>query len=944
MGDGHHNHSAVHLRRHPRHFPPIYAIILGMDALLQTKLRLPPLQPKLVTRPRLLDQLDGAGHCRLLLLCAPAGFGKSTLLTAWLHHTATPVAWLALDDYDDEPGRFWPYLLGALDRILPGLARDLTPLLGAAESGNSNALLIALVNRLADLSTPMILALDDYHYIHHQQIHAGIAFLLDHLPQPVQLVISSRSEPPLPLPRLRARNQLLELRSADLRFVHEESARFLRERMGLDLADAEVAQLDARTEGWVAGLQFSGLSLHKRPGGQPSPSRLTGLSANISGRDRHVVDYLLSEVLEQQPPAVQEFLLKTAILDRLSAGLCEALLVSDSGEALLAYVERANLFLVALDQERQWYRYHHLFAELLRDRLHRHYGRDEVCQLHSHARDWYQQHGMTEAALTHAFAMPDYPWAAAALEALVYNAGWQPNAFLALRTWIDRLPATVLQRYPRLALAGLEGSMLTFRSEGIERYLQILAVCPTRPADVTALLLSNQASLLRVEGRIAEAKTLLREAMAVAPEEDLYTQVSIREQMAVILFEHENIAAGIQLLRESADLARQMGRTFTALSTEALMGVFTIGHGQLRQAAQIFTHIIGQARQLGLTDAMVMGLPQIGLGIIAYYQNDLAAASHYCEQGLAHSEAAELGEALWQGYQVQVQMALRQGDEEAVDRLLVKVQQLVARTTTPSLVFTLRKYYDFFAADIALQRGNLVTVRHWVESQQLDLAELRLTEWYFYELVIQLYLASSRLPQPAPTVRVQLQKSVTALQTLIAFAARTGRYGTVLRLHLLLALTYQALGEMAAALPHLATALHQAEPEGYIRVFLDEGEPARTLLVVAQQHGIAPTYTAKLLTAFQAEPAFATPSTPTATPVHTAPLPGVQPLVEAITEREQEVLHLIAQGLTNQEIADRLIISVATVKRHISNLYGKLGVTHRTEALVKAQALALLPH
>jgi len=913
-----------------------------MDALLQTKLRLPPLQPKLVARPRLFELLDGASHCRLILLCAPAGFGKSTLVTTWLQRTTTLVAWLALDEDDDESGRFWSYLLGALDRVVPGLAQALLPLLGAAESGGSNALLIALVNRLTELPTPLILALDDYHYIHHEPIHAGIAFLLDHLPPQVQLLISSRSEPPLPLPRLRARNQLFELRTADLRFLHEESARFLRERMGLDLADTEVAQLEARTEGWVAGLQFSGLSLHKHRGNQPTPRQIPDLSTTISGRDRHVVDYLLSEVLAQQPPAVQEFLLKTALLDRLCAPLCTALLGHDRSAALLDYVERANLFLVALDQERQWYRYHHLFAELLRDRLHHHYGADTLRELHGNARDWYQQQGLTTAALTHAFAMPDDPWAAVILEGLVYNAGWQHNAFLALRSWIDRLPADVLQAHPRLAIAGLEGSMLSFRSDGIERYLQILAASPALPADVTALLLSNQASLARVEGRVEEAKTLLREAMAIAPEEDLYTQVSIREQMAVILFERENIAAGIQLLRESAELAQQMGRTFTALSTQALLGIFMIGHGQLRQAAQLFHAIMRQARQLEFTDAMVMGLPQIGLGIIAYYQNDLDAASHHCAQGLAYSEAAELGEALWQGYQVQVQMALRLGDDATADRILFKVQQLVARTTTPSLIFTLRRYHDFFMAEIALQRGNLAAVRQWLASQQLTLDELRLSDWYFYELVIQLYLAESRLPHPDASVTVQLQKGVAILHELIALAERTGRVGTVLRLHLLLALTYQALRDTPAALPHLATALEQAEPEGYIRVFLDEGEPARTLLLIAQQHALAPRYTATLLAAFQAEPAVASSAAPPSTPVQGVFAPRVQPLVEAITERELEVLHLIAQGLTNQEIAAQLIISVATVKRHISNLYGKLGVTHRTEALVRAQALALL--
>ena len=462
---------------------------------------------------------------------------------------------------------------------------------------------------------------------------------------------------------------------------------------------------------------------------------------------------------------------------------------------------------------------------------------------------------------------------------------------------------------------------------------------------MAALLLSNKASLLRIDGRLDEAKALLREAMTLAPEEDLYTQVSIKEQMAVLLFEYEDVGAAIKLLRESADLAQQMGRYFTVLTTQSLLGIFTIGQGELHQAAQIFTQVIQQAGQWGLDHALLLGLPQIGLGIIAYQQNELEAATAYCAQGLAQSEAAELGEALWQGYQVQVWMALRQGDEATVEQILAKGQQLLVQTTTPPASFTLRKFYDYFAAEVALRRGNLAAVAHWVTNSGLTLADLQLTNWYFYELLIQFYIARSRLPNPEPTIGTLLQQSVRALDQLISNAARHGRRGTVMRLHLLLALTHQALGETESALNALTVALPWAEKEGYQRDFLDEGAPMRALLLLAQSRGLAPAYIAKLLAAFQAEPAFALAPLAAPAPVvaPAAPLPITQPLIEGLTEREVEVLHLIAQGLTNQEIAAQLIISLATVKRHISNIYGKLGVTHRTEALVKAQALALLP-
>ncbi|MCB0109276.1 MAG: AAA family ATPase [Caldilineaceae bacterium] len=928
-----------------------------MDVLLQTKLLLPPAQENLVLRQRLVDQLQRAAHCRLVLVSAPAGFGKSTLLASWLQQRTHAVAWLALDELDDEPLRFWRYVTAALATVVPDLAEQSREWFHAPDTSLSRTLPSLLINALASCTGRLTLILDDYHVLSEPSIHQGIDFLLDHLPAQCQLVISSRVDPPLALPRLRARNQLCEVRTDDLRFGHSESARFLRERMGLLLDERDIQTLDARTEGWVAALQFTGLSLQKLAGEQAMRHFIN----QLTGRDRHVVDYLMTEVLDRQTPALQHFLLHTSILGRLSAPLCNAVLESDNAHTLLATLERANLFVVALDNERQWYRYHHLFAELLRNRLKQVVPPAERAELHTRAYRWYRAQGMVDLAVTHALAGGEQRAAAELLTPQVYDSQWRPNGFLRIRRWADRLDDAVLQEYPRLLFAALEANLLTFRAEQVERYLFLLETHAALPADVRALLMNTQANLLRIQRANTEAKQLLRDAMTTAPEDDFHAQLSVKQQMAILLFEMGEVQEGTAMLHEVVDLAEAVGHLFTGLITGGYLSLFMMGQGRLHEAEILIRQMLAKAEQQQIEVTVTTSMLYIGLSILYYEWNDLAQASLFCERGLAQSELMELGDMLWQGYQMQAQIALYKNDVAQLTHLREKAKELLQRLAVNPIAAALHRFYDFFEADIALRLGDLEAVATWATQYPLWNEAIETDLWFLYELYIRFILAQHDTQQPSDRPLASL---LPLLQTLIHHVEAIGMEQAAIRFHNLLAQCYWRLADKNRALDEVAAVLQRAAGEGYIRTFLDEGEAMYQLLTAYRSTLLSPestqdgtrtkptpaiaAYLDQLLNAFAEEPTMqhgARPAAPSPAAQREGvanPVDGAALLPEALTEREREVLQLVVDGLTNQEIADRLVISLGTVKRHISNIYGKMGVSHRTQAVAQAQALQLV--
>lgn len=921
---------------------------------MQTKLILPPKQMDLVARPRLIDRLNASADCRLLLVSAPAGFGKSTLAASWAHQLQRNVAWLALDELDDEPVRFWRYLAAALATVVPAIQEQSEQWFREAGAAVSRSLPALLVNTLANFPNELTLILDDYHFIKEQAIHSGVDFLLDYLPPNIQLVLLSRHDPPLALPRLRARNQLCEIRTADLRFGPEESGQFLRERMGLTLDEAATKLLTERTEGWVAGLQFSGLSLQSLADAE-ARSRFI---SELSGRDRHIVDYLMTEVFAQQTLDLQQFLLQTAILDRLSASLCNALLDRTDAQQMLDHLERANLFVVPLDNERRWYRYHHLFAELLQTRLRQTVSAAQQAALHMRAHDWYVAADMVDHAVDHALLAGQPQDAATLLLPQVYRNGqWNDGAFLHTRRWIDQLPDALLREHPRLAHAALEANLLTYRAERVEHYLALLESIRDLPDDVTALVMGIQANFLRIQSKNDEARALLRAAMAIAPEENLYAQLSVKVQMAVLICEAETIAEGIALLNEVVSLSDVIGHRHIGLLASGFLVLLTIGQGNYHLAQQHIERALAKRKTQETTSDATAGLLYIGLSILHYEWNDLEQAEAYCDRGLAQSEVAELGDMLWHGYQIKAYLAVQRHDLAQLEDLITKAKQLLARINLAPIIDNLQRFYDTFMTDIALRMGNWEQVAQWVQRYPAQIDNPDLFKLYHHEQIVRIVLAQAEQPH-APTMAglPPVAALPPLLEQLLVQVEARGMGRAVVNFHNLLARTYWLLDESEQAFRHLHSALTVAHPEGAIRSFLDEGQAMRRLLQ-AYCHSVdtpgsttttanLQPYLTQLLAAFAVEtaPAIA----PTATPHFTVPDDthttgnANGSLIEPLTDRELEVLQEIVNGLTNQEIADRLVISIGTVKRHISNIYGKLDVRHRTAAVARAQELQLV--
>jgi ATP/maltotriose-dependent transcriptional regulator MalT len=768
----------------------------GPDVLLATKLHVPGIHLRLVPRPRLAQALSDGLARGWVLVCAPAGFGKTTLLADWARGDGRPVAWLSLDAGDNDPARFWRHAIAALDLARPGIAERVGQLLGPPPPRSFEGLVTALINEFATQpgADEVVLVLDDYHLIDSEVVHASVVFLLEHLPPGLHPVLASRADPPLPLARLRGRGQLAELRAAELRFTDQEAAALLGETAGAGLPEAAVAALVARTEGWAAGLQLAGLSLR----GQPDAA---GFVSAFSGSHRYVLDYLTDEVLELQGEQVREFLLETSVLDRLSGELCDAVTGRAGSQAMLEQVERAGLFLVPLDEVRGWWRYHHLFADLLRARLQRDQpGR--VRELHRNAAAWSDEHDLADDAVRHALAAGDAAWAARLIErhvdALLFR-----NEQATLQRRLETLPAELVRSRPRLLLV--------------------------------------QTWIAQWAGEVEAAGPLLDAAEhAFANATDEGFEPSVGKAASLLA----NVPAAIALAR-------------------------------------------ARCRQILYTPPLVTGLA--ALAWIRQAQGDAGGAL----EAMGEAERAAPG--------------------PAVTGLLNPVPAQRAR--------------------LLLAQGKVAAAAHWAEERGLGADD----EPDYPREREYLVLARVLLAQGRPGLAIAL------LERLHAAAAAQRRSGSIIEISALRALALAADGEETAAVDALAGALTLGCPQGYVRVFADEGAPMAVLvgrLVAAQKadhaaaRGIPPGYLAALLRA--ARPALGAPL-----PRRSAAVPPGLP--EPLTGRETDVLRLIAAGKPNQQIARELVVTLDTVKKHVSHLLGKIGAANRTEAVIRARQLGLIP-
>jgi LuxR family maltose regulon positive regulatory protein len=922
--------------------------------LLVTKIQLPPLRQDLVARPDLQAKLVAGLTHPLTLVSAPAGFGKTTLLNS-AAHTLTGdyrIAWLALDEEDNDVLRFLQYLLAAVDVAVPGLSATAAAALRSTQPPPPQQVLVLLFNALSAAPSRLMIVLDDYHVIDTRAIHQALEYVVDHLPVNARLVIATRSDPPLPLPRLRGRGLVTEIRTADLQFSINEADAFLGQVMRLRLSPEDLALLETRTEGWVAGLQMAGLSLQ----GRADAERFV---TAFAGSNRYIVDYLMTEVVGRQPEAIQRFLLLTSILDRMCADLCDAVLAdtlpapsenADDSMSILERLEQGNVFTVPLDDDRYWYRYHHLFADFLRSRLRRSQP-TELARLHRKASTWFAGQGLGHEAIKHALATGDFAFAAETIERLALAMIYKSETQTVLN-WLGNLPEAEIVRRPALcvyhawALAFTQQAERRGLCEERLRQAEQLALAPEHTAQ-RAWLAGHIVSVRAYQSRIVGINggdprptiALSEEARRLLPPDDtaLHGMAALNIAYARLALCDPGSADAALIEAERLGLA---GRNhFAAANAATLRARLAQQMGQLGRAERLYEEARATYAASAGPDGRtlpIVGALDIGLGGIALERDRLAEAETLILRGLNLVQWTRGFDLPGYGHLARLREVQRDmaGALAAVKQLetawpdgAVYIQALRGQMQmrNPAAIASLTQApWVREAEPLPLLREEAPGLQPWGQAQHgAHLAWAR---------------AQTILGRPHP--------ALAYVERQLALAQERGLGQRVIELSIVQALTFHALGENRRALEAVQRALVAGEPEGYIHIY-NQGPDFERLLAEAAARGIAGGCASRLLTTFGvaqtapdvAEPRSERPELPTLLVLST---PEGESLLEPLSDRELEVLRLIAEGLANAQIAAQLYIEVGTVKRHVNHIFGKLGVASRTQALARARALKLL--
>jgi len=873
--------------------------------ILATKLYIPPLRPHVVIRPRLIERLNEGLHRKLTLIAAPAGFGKTTLVSAWMAGCDQQVAWLSLDKGDSDPTLFLTYLVAALQTIAPTIGGGVLGALQSSQPPPTESILTALLNESTTIPDHFVLVLDDYHVIDAKPIDHALTYLVEHLPPQMHLVIATREDPQLPLARLRARGQLTELRATDLRFTPSEAAAFLNQVMGLNLSAQDIARLSTRTEGWIAGLQLAALSMQ---GHQDTASFIR----SFTGSHHFVLDYLVEEVLGQQDARLQTFLLRTSILDRLCGSLCDAVLLtpSGSGQETLEYIEHANLFLVPLDNERRWYRYHQLFADLLRQRLQSSTGDEvgDVTELHRRASVWYEDNGLEIEAFHHAIAANDIERA----ERLIEGEGMPlqfRGAGAPVLNWLESLPRTVLDARPSLWVTYASALLFGGRHTAVEQKLQAAeaALQSTEPddriADLVGRIASMRATLAVIQHDGETIITQSRRALEYLHPNNLPVRTATTWTLGYAYQLQGDRVAASQAYTEVISIGKSFGDSIYTLAATINLGQLQEAGNQLSMAAESYRRslqLAGDPPQRMACEA------HLGLARVFYEWNDLEAAEQHGQQ------SAQLARQIlvdsFAAYEVFVaRLKLAQGDVSGAATVLDEAEAFVRRHR---FVFRMP---DVAAAQVLtlLRQGHLAAAAHLAQTHDLPISQAR--------------------------VHLAQGDTSAALAVLLPWRRQVEAKGWAderLKVMVLQAVALHMNGDKDKAVQLLFDALTLAEPGGFIRLFVDEGLPMAHLLSEVADFGRMPGYTGKLLAVLKAEAQKREDTS--------SPSPPAQPFLEPLSPRELEVLHLMAAGLSNQEMCERLFVALDTVKGHNRKIFGKLQVQRRTEAVARARELGLL--
>jgi LuxR family maltose regulon positive regulatory protein len=890
--------------------------------IIITKLFRPSLRPESIHRSHLFARLEAGKRHQLILISAPAGFGKTTLVSEWVNSSGWPAAWLSLDSEDNDLMRFLIYLVASLQTIQINIGESLLDTLESPQPPSLEFILTILLNRISSFKDDFFLILDDYHIIETKLIDDALVFLLEHLPQQMHLVIISREDPSFPLARLRARGQLTELRAADLRFSFFEAAAFLNQTMGLNLCEKDIADLENRTEGWITGLQLAGISMQ----GQ---SDTAGFIQAFTGSHRYILDYLIEEVLQKQQKNVQSFLLRTSILDRMNGSLCDAILhnPASTGQETLEYLERSNLFIIPLDAERLWYRYHHLFAELLKQLLRQSVtsGNEEgsVAEYHIRASRWFKENGDLGSAFDHATLAGDFVWAAGVAEVAWQgmNGSFHSVAWL---NWVKRLPEDVIRIRPVLCTQLGRAFADAGDPEASELRLQDAERCligfdisneAQQLKHLPAMIALVRASNAQMLGNLPATAKYAELALQILPEDDIVLRAQATITLEVTHWSSGNLEAAILAIGEwMARMAKLGNHIFVVVSAFAVADLL-ISLGRLSEAERTYQDALQLAAQNGPEAEHITAHHHLGLSQIYHQRGNDNLASKHLKQAGELGQLTTLVDWQYRWYTVQAVMKEDVGDFEAALSLLDKARRVYIRSAVPDL-----RPIEALKARIYLKQGRANKTREWATECRLSLAD---EVSYLREFE---HLALARLEIVNPLANDLLLRLLQAAET-------QNRRGSVLEILLVQVLAHEAQGNHPQALSALKRAITLAEPEGYVSIFVDEGEPMRMLVkkLLDNHDHTASSYMNKLLVAFIQRQA---PPKPTIIYQKAA-------MSELLSERELEVLKLLRSELSGPEIAGQLFISLNTLRTHTKNIFSKLRVNNRRGAVCRAEELDL---
>jgi len=894
--------------------------------LLKTKLFISPVQSEIVPRPRLKQRLNATILRAFTLISAPAGFGKTTLLREWISDRSMDIAWFSIDRGDNDPIRFWTYVIAAMQTIEPELGKTIFSALQTPQPPSIESLLAELINEIsAELNhdtrlhsdNRVILVLDDYHLITESRVHDSLFFFLKNLPTKLHLILSSRADPPWPLARLRARRKLAELRADDLRFTSQEVATFLNQVMRLDIAPEDVAALEKRTEGWIVGLQMAALSMQNR-------NNISTFIQAFTGTNRFILDYLLEEVLEQQSGDNQDFLLKTSLLDQVTAPLCDYVLGRSDSQKILAQLEKANLFLVPLDDHRQWYRYHHLFSELLLNQLTLTYPED-IPNLHQKASQWFEDQGYIDETVAHAFAAHDDDRVARLCEK--YALGMlQQSKHSILSTWIEALPTGLVYKHPWLCVyqswtrhwAGMreQGEACL---ENAERMLESASsLDEVERKKLAGSIATVRAHYALVNEQLPQAIDQAMKALRLLPENDFYTPGTAGVALGGAYWGQGKISEAEDAFLDCASTALKGGFVYRASSALCYAGMQQVKQAKLRTAEKTFQQALAFAEGPGGYQSPIAGYPLAKLGELALEWNQLDQARKLAEESV--KLCAQLGhvDLIAEANIALARVQLAKKDFTGGRTTLHQVEQLSLQTKLDPWVLG---WFAECKVLLWLAVGELDQARYWAESSELNIDDEFSFHYDLHHIHLARVLAAQVIQNTKDTNPGNCLKLIDRLLTTCDEMGWTHQKIQVL---ILQGLVLQATHDQASAIKAMERALSLAEPEGYLQTFICEGPNMEKLLEKLSKRGRNRAYANDLLRAFLTE--------------KSSQQPG---LVEPLSPRELEVLRLLMTSLSVSDIAGELTISVNTVRSHIKNIYSKLGVNRRLDAIEKAKELNL---